>query len=62
MGRPITRDIKLKRGFYIEVKSKGSNKGIMIRRDSYDQIQMAIQKYEGMYSVHYHGEVTTGKV
>lgn len=61
MGRPITREIKLKDGFYIEVKNKGALKGIKIRRDSYDQIQFAMQQYKNAYTVNYLGEFKNGK-
>lgn len=61
MGRPITREVKLKNGFYIEVRQKGSNRGIKIRRESYTQIQLAIKRYESMYSVKYIGEIKNGK-
>jgi hypothetical protein len=62
MGRPVTREITLKSGFYIEVRQKGALKGIKIRRDSYDQIQLAIKRYENTYTVRYIGEVVNGKV
>ncbi len=62
MARPVTREIKLKNGFYIELRRRGEHKGIKIHRDSYDQIQMAIKRYENLYDVHYVGEVKNGKV
>lgn len=62
MARPVTREVKLKNGFYIELRRRGENKGIKIWRESYDQIQMAIKRYENMYDVHYVGEVKGGKV
>jgi len=34
MGRPPTRPKKLKDGFYIEIRNKGSKTGIKIRRDT----------------------------
>ena len=61
MGRPVTREIKLKDGFYIEVKSKGAQKGIKIRRDSYDEIQYAMRQYKNAYDVQYLGEMKGGK-
>lgn len=61
MGRPATREIKLKDGFYIEVKSKGAQKGIKIRRDTYNEIQMAIRQYQNAYEVNYLGEMKGGK-
>ncbi|HLT72617.1 MAG TPA: hypothetical protein VKZ75_08185 [Cyclobacteriaceae bacterium] len=62
MARPVTKEIKLKSGFYIEVRQKGALKGIKIRRDTYQEIQQAIKQYENAYSVHYIGEVRKGKV
>lgn len=62
MARPVTREVKLKSGFYLEVRRRGENKGIKIWRESYNQIQMAIKRYENMYDVHYVGEVKNGKV
>jgi hypothetical protein len=61
MGRPITREIKLRDGFYIEVKSKGAQKGTKIRRDTYNEIQSAIRQYRNAYSVQYLGEMKNGK-
>jgi hypothetical protein len=61
MARPVTREIKLKDGFYIEVKSKGAIKGIKIRRNSYDEIQFAMKQYKNAYNVNYLGEFKNGK-
>ena len=62
MARPATREIKLKDGFYIEVRQIGAMKGIKIRRDTYDQIQLAMKQYKNAYDVHYIGEIKNGKV
>ncbi len=61
MGRPATREIKLKDGFYIEVRSKGAPKGVKIRRDTYNEIQFAIKQYQNAYDVQYLGEMKGGK-
>lgn len=61
MARPITREIKLKDGFYIEVKTKGAMKGIKIRRDSLTEIESAIRQYKNAYNVNYLGEFKNGK-
>lgn len=61
MARPITREVKLRDGFYIEVKSKGAAKGIKIRRDTYNEIQFAMRQYKGAYTVQYIGEIKGGK-
>jgi hypothetical protein len=62
MARPVTREVKLKNGFYIELRRRGENRGIKIWRESHDQIKMAIKRYENMYDVHYVGEVKNGKI
>ena len=62
MARPVTREVKLKNGFYLEVRRRGENKGIKIWRETYNQVQMAIKNYENMYDVHYVGEVKNGKI
>ncbi len=62
MARPVTREVRLKNGFYIELRRRGENKGIKIWRESYDQIQMALKRYENMYDVHYVGDVKDGKI
>lgn len=61
MGRPITREVKLRDGFYIEVRSKGAQKGTKIRRDTYNEIQSAIRQYRNAYHVQYLGEMKNGK-
>ena len=45
MGRPPTRPKRLKDGFYIEVRSKGTNSGMKIRSDSKDEMQKAADFY-----------------
>lgn len=61
MGRPVTREVKLRSGFYIEVKQKGALKGIKIRRDTYAEIQQAMKQYENGYTVRYIGEIKKAK-
>jgi hypothetical protein len=34
MGRPATKPIELRDGFYIEIRNKGSKSGIRIRRNN----------------------------
>ena len=46
MARPVTREVKLKNGFYLEVRRRGENKGIKIWRETYNQVQMAIKNYQ----------------
>ncbi len=62
MGRPAVKEVKLKSGFYIEVSSSGSQKGIKIRRETQDQIKALMRYYENSYQVRYLGEIENGKV
>ena len=50
MGRPATKPARLKDGFYIEVKNQGSG-GVLIRRDTEEQMQMAAADYSRMKNV-----------
>ena len=62
MGRPATKPVSLKDGYYIEVKNNGTGKGIIIRRDNIDQIKQAMSKYESTYKVIFLGEMSKGKM
>ena len=62
MARPSTRGVKLKNGFYIEVRNKGAHSGVKIRRDSFEDAQLALGNYSKMHDVHYIGEIVNGKV
>ena len=62
MGRPATKPKKLKDGFYIEVRNRGSQSGIRIRRDTEEQIQQAKKEYEKTKNVIYVGEIKNGKL
>lgn len=62
MARPAVKEVKLKNGYYIEISSGNTQKGIKIRRDSFEQIQSMIRFYEGSYVVRYLGEVENGKL
>ncbi len=62
MARPSTRGVKLKNGFYIEVRNKGAHSGVKIRRDSFEEAQLAFRNYSNMHDVHYIGEIENGKV
>jgi len=59
-GRPVTKPGVLKEGFYLELRSKGSNTAIKIRRDSMAEIKLAIKQYEKNKTVTYLGEVKDG--
>jgi len=62
MGRPPTRPAKLKDGFYIEVKNEGSKtNGIKIRRDTKEEMLIAIEEYERIKDVVVLGEYKNDK-
>ncbi|MCH2231406.1 MAG: hypothetical protein MK105_13800 [Crocinitomicaceae bacterium] len=60
MGRPATKPARLKDGFYIEVKNQGSG-GILIRRDTKDQMLLAVEDYSRMKQVTVLGEMKNDK-
>ena len=60
MGRPPTKPKKLKDGFYIEVRNKRSNSGVKVRRDTREQMEMAIKEYERSKDVIVIGEIKNG--
>lgn len=60
MGRPATKPARLKDGFYIEVKNQGSG-GILIRRDTKDQMLLAAEDYSRMKEVTILGEMKNDK-
>ena len=60
MGRPPTKPKKLKDGFYIEVRNKRSNSGVKVRRDTREQMEMAIREYERSKDVIVIGEIKNG--
>jgi hypothetical protein len=61
MGRPPTRPKKLKDGYYIEVRNTGSNSGIKIRRDTEEEMNIAVMDYEKSKDVIILGESVNGK-
>ncbi len=62
MGRPPTKPKKLRDGFYIEIRNKGSKTGIKIRRDNKEQMLYAIKEYERIKDVIVLGEFRNGKM
>lgn len=62
MGRPPTKPKKLRDGFYIEIRNKGSKTGIKIRRDNKEQMLFAIKEYERIKDVIVLGEFRNGKM
>lgn len=61
MGRPSTREKKLKDGFYIEVRNKGSKSGIKLRRESIEEMDKTILEYEKSKDIVILGESRNGK-
>jgi hypothetical protein len=62
MGRPPTKPAKLKDGFYIEVRNEGSKaNGIKIRRDTKEEMLMAIEDYSRIKDVNVLGELKNDK-
>ena len=61
MGRPPTRAKKLRDGFYIEIRTKGSGSGIKIIRESEEEMIQAIKEYEKSKEIIVLGESKNGK-
>ncbi len=61
MGRPATKPTKLRDGFYLEIRNKGSKSGIKIRRDSEKAMLIAVKEYERVKDVVILGEYKDGK-
>ncbi len=61
MGRPPTRPGKLRDGYYIEVRSKGSKTGIKLRTDTLDEMKQAKLHYEKTKDVIVLGQYLNGK-
>lgn len=61
MGRPSTREKKLKDGFYIEVRNKGARSGIKLRRESLEEMQDAVESYSRSKDIIMLGESKNGK-
>ena len=62
MGRPSTKPIDLKDGYYIEVRNKNQRSGVKIRRDSIKQLRIAIDEYKGSKEVVILGKSENGKM
>ncbi|MBI1837966.1 MAG: hypothetical protein HYR91_11950 [Flavobacteriia bacterium] len=60
MGRPATKPAKLRDGFYIEVKNQGGN-GILVRRDTKEQMLLAVEDYSRTKEVSVLGEMRNDK-
>ena len=61
MGRPATKPTKLKDGFYLEIRKKGSKSGIKIMRETEKAMNIAIKEYDKVKDVVILGEFKNGK-
>ena len=63
MGRPATKPTELKDGYYIEVRNRNQKTGgIKIRRDTEEQILLALEEYKKSKDVTVLGELKNGKM
>jgi len=62
MGRPATKPIDLKDGYYIEVRNKNQKSGVKIRRDTRSQLLHAIDEYKETKEVIILGKSENGKM
>tara|TARA_B110000438_G_C15318793_1_gene438579 strand:+ start:235 stop:462 length:228 start_codon:yes stop_codon:yes gene_type:complete len=60
-GRPSTKPPKLKDGFYIELKMKGSSSSIKIIRKNMEEVERAIAQYSKNKMTRYLGQVKNGQ-
>ncbi len=60
-GRPSTKPVVLKEGYYIELRNKSSSSPLKIRRDTMAEIEFATKLYEKSKIVTYLGQVKDGK-
>ncbi len=61
MGRPPTKPIKFRDGFYLEIRNKGANSGIKLHRTTKEQMLRTIKDYELTKDVIILGESKNGK-
>jgi surface antigen len=61
MGRPPVLPKKKKDGFWLEIRNKGANSGVVIIRDSYETMMQAVRQYENTKVVIVLGEHKNGK-
>ncbi|NJW51795.1 hypothetical protein [Salinimicrobium oceani] len=62
MGRPSTKPKDLRDGYYIEVRNRNQKSGIKIRRDTMDQLLLAIDEYKESKEVVILGKQENGKM
>lgn len=60
MGRPSTKPKDLRDGFYIEVRNKNQRSGVKIRRDTKEQLILAIEEYKETKEVIVLGQSVNG--
>jgi hypothetical protein len=60
MGRPATKPAKLRDGFYIQVKNQGGT-GVLVRRDTKEQMVLAAEDYSRTKEVNVLGEMKNDK-
>lgn len=60
-GRPATKPARLKEGYYLELCNKGSNSGVKLRKETMEEIELAIKQYERVKTVTYLGHLKGGK-
>lgn len=61
MGRPPTKPIKFRDGFYLEIRNRGANSGIKLHRTTKEQMLRTIKDYEQSKDVIILGESKNGK-
>ena len=61
MGRPPTKPVKRKDGFYFEVRNKGAQSGIKIRRETKEDMLRGIEEYARSKEIVILGESKNGK-
>ncbi|MCB7482281.1 hypothetical protein [Christiangramia sediminis] len=62
MGRPSTKPKDLRDGYYIEVRNKNKSSGVKIRRDTKEQLLLAIEEYKDIKDVIILGRSKNGKM
>lgn len=62
MGRPSTQPKDLRDGYYIEVRNKNQKNGVKIRRDTLEQLRLAIEEYKESKEVIILGKSENGKM
>ncbi len=62
MGRPSRKPKDLRDGYYIEVRNKNKSTGIKIRRDTKEQLLLAIEEYKESKEVVVLGKSENGKM